>query len=131
VSDDFFAGDADAGHSDDGRAEARPLGDEALRLASSVGDWAQGWAGRNLGDARDGHTGNECHWCPVCQFLAVLRGERPEVTERVAEAGTAVAAALRALVEAASGASGMTAQRRHHERPPASRVQKIKLGDED
>ena len=54
----------------------------------------------------------DCQWCPLCQFVAVLRGDRPEVTERVAEAGTAVLAAVRALVDAAAtGARRRTAGR--------------------
>ena len=96
---------------------------------SSVQDWAQDWAHRGSGAADERHTGSDCQWCPLCQFAAVLRGEHPEVTDRVAEAGTALAGALRALVEAASGATG-GAQHRQPGPPPAPRVQKINLTDE-
>jgi hypothetical protein len=82
-----------------------PLGDEATRLIGAVQEWAR----QTFPAGRDGHGGPECEWCPLCQFMAVVRGERPEVTERVAEAGTAVASAFRALMEAASsGAPGKT-----------------------
>jgi hypothetical protein len=109
---------------------AAPLIGEALRLVSSVQDWAQDWAHRGSGEANERHTGSDCQWCPLCQMAAVLRGEHPEITDRVAEAGTALAGALRALVEAASGATG-GAQHRQPPPPPAPRVQKINLTDDE
>jgi hypothetical protein len=107
---------------------AAPLIGEALRLVSSVQDWAQDWAHRSSGEAGERRCASDCQWCPLCQFAAVLRGEHPEVTDRVAEAGTALAGALRALIEAASATGG--AQHREPRPPPASRVQKINLNDE-
>jgi hypothetical protein len=97
-----------------------PLADEALRLLGAVQDWAR----QNFPAAPaapDGHgvpSGAVCQWCPLCQFMAVLRGERPEVTARVAEAGTAVASALRAVLDAATTRPSD---------PPESRVQHIDL----
>jgi hypothetical protein len=94
-----------------------PLADEAVRLIGAVQEWAR----QTFPAGRDGHGGPECEWCPLCQFMAVLRGERPEVTERVAEAGSAVASAFRALMDAAStGTSGQ---------PGTPRVQRIDLGE--
>lgn len=72
-----------------------PLSDELARLLGSV----QQWTRENLPPAADGAA--SCEWCPLCQFVAVLRGDRPDVTERVAEAGTAVAAAIRGLLDVA------------------------------
>ena len=75
----------------------------------------------------DGHTGPECQWCPVCQFVAVLRGERPELTERVAEAGAALTTVLRAVFDpAASGAAAGGGAP-----DPSPRVQHIDLGNSD
>jgi hypothetical protein len=105
------------------------IAEEALRLVSSVQDWAR----RTFPESEVGH-GSDCRWCPLCQFVAALRGEHPEVTDRVAEAGTAVASALRALVDAASGAaagqSGQSGQRRHSGPPDGPRVQRIDLDPE-
>ena len=111
-----------------GSSQPGPLSDEALRLVSAVQDWAR----RSFPQADDEHVAGDCQWCPLCQFVAVLRGERPEVTERVAEAGTAVMSALRALVDAASsaGAGGSTGQHRRPGPAPAPRVQRINLSDE-
>src|SRR6266567_789263 len=65
----------------------------------------------------------ECTWCPICQLIAILRGDRPEISEKVAEAGASLVAALRAVLDAAAASPP---------RPPddaASRVQHINLDD--
>jgi hypothetical protein len=77
------------------RNEDARFGDEAQRLFAAVQDWAR----RTLPPPEDHST--TCQWCPLCSFVAVLRGDRPDVTERVAEAGTAVASAVRALLQPA------------------------------
>lgn len=76
-----------------------PLADELGRLLGALQDWTR----QNLPAAPEGAT--TCEWCPLCQFVAVLRGERPELTERVAEAGAALTAVLHALVDATIGRS--------------------------
>ncbi|HEY2272704.1 MAG TPA: hypothetical protein VGH30_08015 [Jatrophihabitantaceae bacterium] len=93
------------------------LADEAMRLIGAMQDWAR----QNFPAGPDGHgvpSGAVCQWCPLCQFMAVLRGERPEVTARVADAGTAVASAFRAVLDAAATRPSD---------PPESRVQHIDL----
>jgi hypothetical protein len=107
---------------------AEPLAREALRLVSSVQDWAR----RNLPDESEHHP-KDCQWCPLCQFAAVLRGERPELTERVAEAGAAVLQAMRAMLEAAAaaGSAAGSATGGHHAAPESRpRVQRIDLSGE-
>jgi hypothetical protein len=94
------------------------LADEAVRLLGAVQEWAR----QNFPAGPDGHMGAECQWCPLCQFMSVLRGERPEVTSRVAEAGTAVASAVRALLDAAAAKPDSS---------PQPRVQRIDLGGDD
>ena len=107
---------------------AGSIGDEALRVVSAVQDWAR----RTFPEGPAEHR-NDCTWCPVCQFLAVLRGERPEVTERVAEAGTALVTALRAFVDATGAPGAAAGAHRHpgesrHEQP-RPRVERIDLRD--
>jgi hypothetical protein len=109
----------------DSAAAPGPLADEALRLVSSVQDWAR----RSFPQDSD-HSSSDCQWCPLCQFAAVLRGERPELTARVTEAGTAVVSALRALLDAAADASGAPGQHRHGTAADRPRVQRINLSDE-
>jgi adenine-specific DNA glycosylase len=93
------------------------LGDEAVKLLDAVQDWAR----RNLGDGAHIATGApECTWCPICQFIAVLRGERPEVNDKIADAATSLIAAVRAVVDAAAPSQSA--------RSRAPRVQHIDLG---
>ncbi|MDP9093657.1 MAG: hypothetical protein M3N95_12170 [Actinomycetota bacterium] len=102
-----------------------PLAEETLRLMSSVQDWAR----RAFGQDSE-HPPSDCLWCPLCQFAAALRGERPEVTARVSEAGSAVVSALRALLAAAAGAANNPGQHGHSTAPARPRVQRINLSDE-
>lgn len=72
--------------------------DEVNRLLVAVQEWAQ----RAMPAPPSGHGGPECQWCPLCQLASALRGEHPELTDRLAEAGAAVSGAVRALLESAS-----------------------------
>jgi hypothetical protein len=53
----------------------------------------------------DGAHASDCRWCPVCQAAAVVRGERPEVTEALADILTTTATALRTFAEAAQASA--------------------------
>ncbi len=118
---------------DEPRSDKGEVGDEVSRLVSAVQDWArkafvEPTAGSADGPAR--HSGGEClPWCPICQFANVLRGEHPEIGQRVAEAGTAIAAAMKALADAtvARAADSGGADRPR----PSPRVQHIRLDDPD
>ena len=80
--------------------EPGPLPEEAVRLIGAAQDW---WH-RTVGDpatARIATGAPECCWCPLCQLIATLRGERPELLERLSETQAALTAALRALADAA------------------------------
>jgi hypothetical protein len=48
------------------------------------------------------HTGENCRYCPVCVAIGVLRGERPEVTEKLTAAGLALLSALRTAFDTAT-----------------------------
>ena len=54
-------------------------------------------------DDRPADAAAECRWCPLCQFIAVLRGERPEVTAIIADVLRATADALHAFAAAPDG----------------------------
>jgi len=113
--------------------DVQALTDEARKLLGSVQEWAR----RNIPE----HTGPECQWCPLCQFASLLRGDHPEVAERITEAGNAVAGAVRSLFDAAAKPAGEATTRARRPRPgpgrptgPAAgetpRVQHIRLVDE-
>lgn len=95
-----------------------PLADELTRLLGAVHDWTR----ENLPAAPEGTI--TCDWCPLCQFVAVLRGDRPDVTERVAEAGTAMASAVRALLDATT-----SGQQRAADEAAGPRVERIDLDE--
>jgi hypothetical protein len=105
--------------------EPSPLLGEAVRIFGAVQDWAR----QTFPAPADGHGGPECQWCPLCQFAAVVRGERPEVTERVAEAGTALMSAMKAFVDAAASATPGAGKDRP--RPGPGNVQRIDLGTDE
>lgn len=103
------------------------LADEVRRLLAAVQDWA-----KQATPAPTSGLAPECQWCPLCQAAHLLRTEHPEVAERLAEAGSAIAAALRAVLDAVRTDSAAVAP------PPAARprprpkpgVQHIRIVDE-
>ncbi len=108
--------------------EPGSLGEEAARLVEAARDWAA----RTFPDT-DRHlaTGaEECRYCPVCQAISVLRGQRPDVTDRLADAMTAAAGALATVADALNRSSAR-ASRPTRPSPPAgpgpARVQPIPL----
>ncbi len=131
------------------------LGDSARDSARALLDVVQQWAQRTMPAPPSGHPGPECQWCPLCQLAAMLRGESPEIAERLTEAGGALVSAARALLDAAPARrhdpgvapharkpppghdtdpsdGDPAAGRPARPRPPTSRVQHIRLdGDPD
>ena len=83
-------------------------------------------------DAAEAHPA-DCRWCPVCQVAAVVRGERPEVTNALADVLTAAAAALRTAAERASAPAPAPEAEAEAEAvakepaPPAAPVQRIEI----
>jgi hypothetical protein len=108
-------------------ADARDdLGAELRRMLDAVQEWAKRVPeGTGEAHARPG----EClPWCPICQFAHLLRGEHPEVTERLTDAATAIASAMKALADTAL--TRAQADAADKPRPqPAPRVQRITLDD--
>ena len=71
--------------------EPGTVGEEAARLLDAV----QHWARDALGSPHLATGTPECTACPICQAVAVLRGERPEVNQRIVDLADAAAAFLR------------------------------------
>lgn len=94
--------------------------EQARRLVTGLGQ-TLGASGRE-GDGAGAHPA-DCRWCPVCQVAAVVRGERPEVTDALADVLTAAAAALRSVSERAPGPEPEAEE----PAPPAPPVQHIEI----
>lgn len=109
-------------------ADARDdIGAEVHRLLDAVQDWAKRFPATAAGVDQHSRTGECLPWCPICQFANILRGEHPELTERLADAAGAVASAMKALADTA-----LTRAQSESGRPrpqPAPRVQRITLDD--
>jgi hypothetical protein len=97
-----------------------------------VTDWAD--AARRLLDGLtsappDGHAGDDgdCRWCPVCQAVAVVRGERPEVTAALADLLGAAAEALRTFSEGGAQPAPAEPEEPAGDPAPPPVVQRIEL----
>ena len=102
--------------------DAPDWAEQARRLVTGLGQTLG--AALREGDGGDAHP-SDCRWCPVCQVAAVVRGERPEVTDALADVLTAAAAALRTASERAPApAPEAEAQ---EPAPPAPPVQHIEI----
>lgn len=71
-------------------AELRLLTEAVL---DRLGPWLDAAAAGEVGAAAG------CGWCPLCALAAALRGERPELSRRLAEQGVGVLLALRSVLE--------------------------------
>jgi hypothetical protein len=113
------------------------LNSEAAKIVSAVQDWARkafsAQPGAQPPAERAAGAGECVPWCPICQFAGILRGEHPEVTERLAEAGAALAGAMKVLSEAAlARAQAGQQDGKDAGRPrPAPRVQHIRIDEPD
>ncbi len=100
------------------------VGQEAERLVGAVQDWVRQFAD----DSHIATGAPECTWCPVCQFIAFVRGDRPDVAARVGEVATAFVSALKVAFDTpentAAPASAPTPD------PASPRVHRIDLSDE-
>ena len=114
-------------------ADGEELGAEAAKLMSAVQEWARNAFTAHPPATRDGAPTECVPWCPICQFAGILRGDHPEVTERLAEAGAALTGAMKALSDAAltRAQTGEPDGARNGRPRPAPRVQHIRIDDPD
>jgi len=87
------------------------VSEEAVKLLDALQDWLR----REPLSEHLATGAPECSWCPICQLVAVLRGERPDVNEKIAS----IVAALRAMFDDVDAQSAQQ-----------PRVQHIDLGGE-
>jgi hypothetical protein len=80
--------------------ESGPLADEAAALFDAFRQWAARMGAAGEAPMHAAGEAAECRLCPLCQFLRLVRGARPEVYEHLADAAASVAAAMRELIVA-------------------------------
>ena len=83
-------------------AEGKAASDAGRLLADAVHEWARA----RFGDTDSAHIATgapECSWCPICQLIAALRGDRPDVTDKLAAAATAVVDVVGSLLNPPPG----------------------------
>lgn len=80
--------------------EPGPLAEELARFLGATHDWLQ----RSVLDpatARISTGAPECCWCPICQLVSAVRGDRPELLERLGEVQASIVSLLRTVTESA------------------------------
>ena len=95
------------------------LADELNRLLRSVVRWAQ-----SITPEAGQLETQDCHWCPVCQFVEGTKGEHPQLADTVVTAGAFAVNAFRSFLDAAAvHAAERAAQQQDqaHEARPAHR----------
>ncbi|HEY6422644.1 MAG TPA: hypothetical protein VIY28_05210 [Pseudonocardiaceae bacterium] len=89
------------GSATDGCAGHARVAPELRSAAELVAQWLQPWLERMAQSdvaGQPGPAGSACAWCPVCALIAALRGERPELTGRLAEHVAGLLAVARELL---------------------------------
>lgn len=59
----------------------------------------QDWVARTAAAHQVATGAAECAGCPFCQLIGALRGDRPELTERVVEVAATLVGHLRGMVD--------------------------------
>jgi hypothetical protein len=77
--------------------------------------------------AEGGEPAAECKWCPHCQLLAVLRGDRPEVTAILDDVLATASAALHSFADEAPAAEPAGHEEEPSHRDPGPTVQRIEI----
>ncbi|MEU7481058.1 hypothetical protein AB0A63_34125 [Lentzea sp. NPDC042327] len=74
------------------------LAEELRLLIDTAAERMQPWLQR-VAEAGDGaHAPETCGWCPVCNGVALLRGDRSELAAKAAEHAAGLVAVLRAAL---------------------------------
>lgn len=73
------------------------LAEELRLLLDAAAERAQPWLHRLSGEAGE-HDPGTCGWCPLCNAVALARGERSELAAKAAEHVAGLIAVLRAAL---------------------------------
>lgn len=102
------------------------LAEELRLLIDTAAERMQPWLQR-VAEAGDGeHTPETCGWCPLCNGVALLRGDRSELAAKAAEHAAGLVAVLRAALRE-PGAPPAAAAEEEPAPDSGQRVQHIKV----
>lgn len=103
--------------SEDTRGEVGSIGEELHKLTAAFAQWATTHRTDAEGDtARTGQAAGRpisCDYCPICQLIAIGRGQRPEAVAKLIDSATL---ALHAVTEYLQSQDG------HHDDPAPDRA---------
>ncbi len=77
---------------------AGKLAEELRLLIDAAAERMQPWLQRVAETGDGAHTPDTCGWCPVCNGVALLRGDRSELAAKAAEHAAGLVAVLRAAL---------------------------------
>ncbi|WP_141978268.1 hypothetical protein [Saccharothrix saharensis] len=102
------------------------LAEELRLLLDAAAERAQPWLHR-MAAAEGEHDTRTCGWCPVCNAVALARGDRSELAAKAAEHVAGLIAVLRAALAepAATGPAATGPAEEEAPRPDKPRVQHI------
>jgi hypothetical protein len=106
------------------------LAEELRLLIDTAAERMQPWLQR-VSEAGDGsHTPETCGWCPLCNGVALLRGDRSELAAKAAEHAAGLVAVLRAALREPGAPAPSADSEEHapeHDSGAGQRVQHIKV----
>ena len=103
------------------------LAEELRLLIDTAAERMQPWLQR-VSEAGDGaHTPETCGWCPLCNGVALLRGDRSELAAKAAEHAAGLVAVLRAALREPGTPPSSPPSADEPVPEPGQRVQHIKV----
>ncbi|PRZ41371.1 hypothetical protein CLV47_11099 [Antricoccus suffuscus] len=82
--------------SDNARDDVGSLGDELQKLTGAFAQWANARGADSEAASESSERPASCDYCPICQLIALGRGQRPEAVAKLIDTATL---ALHALTE--------------------------------
>ena len=74
------------------------LAEELRLLIDTAAERMEPWLQRVAEAGNGSHTPETCGWCPLCNGVALLRGDRSELAAKAAEHAAGLVAVLRAAL---------------------------------
>jgi hypothetical protein len=106
--------------------EKAKLVEELRLLVDLAAERAQPWLQKVATAAEGEHNPQTCGWCPLCNGVALLRGDRSELAAKAAEHVSGLLTVLRAALSEPSAASAHPAESSPAEEPRVQHIQVVR-----